>query len=226
MTSHSVVTPVTTIGTTLGLAPVPVVAEWVRPGAGLADSNCSPLGQTSQSTGHGQRSRYSPAVLVRTRPHGPPHKPRCSSPVNYVNPGGSRGNGSGSTRRTHPVTTSDRRCVRRGAGRAGRRHGPVAGAAGNGTITIPVLPTDGALATRSSGDPLPQGDRPLPSADYAAGLAVLGLTAGSGLAAPEAHGCPKAAVGTPVGLLRPAVALAAARPWGTRALTLTSEQPA
>ena len=49
---------------------------------------------------------------------------------------------------------------------------------GNGTITIPVLPTDRVTRDPVIGDPLPQRDRPLPPADYAAGLAVLGLAAG------------------------------------------------
>ena len=49
---------------------------------------------------------------------------------------------------------------------------------GNGTITIPVLPTDGVTRDPVIGDPLPQRDQSLPPADYAAGLAVLGLAAG------------------------------------------------
>jgi hypothetical protein len=49
---------------------------------------------------------------------------------------------------------------------------------GTGTITIPVLPTDRVDRDPLIGDPSPQRDRPLPPADFAAGLAVLGLAAG------------------------------------------------
>ncbi len=49
---------------------------------------------------------------------------------------------------------------------------------GNGTITIPLLPTDRVTRDPITGDPLPQRDQTLPPTDYAAGLAVLGLAAG------------------------------------------------
>ena len=49
---------------------------------------------------------------------------------------------------------------------------------GNGTVTIPVFPTDGITRGAVIGDPLPLRDQSLPPADYAAGLAVLGLAAG------------------------------------------------
>ena len=49
---------------------------------------------------------------------------------------------------------------------------------GIGTITIPILPTDGVTRDPVIGDRLSRGDRPSPPADYAAGLAILGLAAG------------------------------------------------
>ena len=48
----------------------------------------------------------------------------------------------------------------------------------NGTITIPVIPTDGGRFDPVIGDPLPERHRPLPPADDAAGLMILGLAAG------------------------------------------------
>jgi parallel beta-helix repeat protein len=49
---------------------------------------------------------------------------------------------------------------------------------GNGTITIPVTPTERVTRDLVHGDPLAQRDRTLPPGDYASGLAVLGLAAG------------------------------------------------
>ncbi len=48
----------------------------------------------------------------------------------------------------------------------------------NRTITIPFLTTDSVTRDPVIGDPVSQGDRPLPPADSAAGLAVLGMAAG------------------------------------------------
>ena len=48
----------------------------------------------------------------------------------------------------------------------------------NGPITIPIIPRDRVTRDPVIGDPLPERLRPLPPADYAAGLTILGLAAG------------------------------------------------
>ena len=179
------------VGATSGWRPAPF-RRWVRPGARLGDE-FQPPGQTSQS----------PAAVTIT----PVSTSRAYARGRMVHGTSGRelsgqlresgrivGNGSGSTRRTHPVTTSARPRVRRGPGRAGRRLGPVAvRSRGTEPSRFRFCRRTGSTRDPVIGDPLPQRDLSLPPADYAAGLAVLGLAAGfwargTGVMMPESGG--------------------------------------
>ena len=176
--SHAVVTPVATVGTTPGWRPAPSSQTGLTAALGT-QTNSSPLGLAAQppagvtitSVVHRVRSARTPAGPT-AQAHGErsarfrSSRARCPERIWRFSKSSFRSQSSDGPR------------VRLGPGRAGRRLGPVAGARGNGTITIPVLPTDRVIRDPFIGDPLPQRDQTLPPADYAAGLAVLGLAAG------------------------------------------------
>ena len=124
------------------------------------------------------RIRRSPPVLAHAVAAWSTAQAAVSSPVINVNPGGS------------PATDPE---VFDGLIPSRPRAGVVSDAVldelatdsvlwpsqqGNGPMTIPVLSTDRVSLDRATGDPFSQRDRPLPSVDSAAGLAVLGLAAG------------------------------------------------
>jgi len=174
--SHSVVTPVTTIGTPLGLAPRSLSQSGSIQALGAA-TNSNPLGQTSRSPATVTITPVSTNLGTREAPWSMAQA-AASSPVNYVNPGES------------PATDRE---ILDGVIASRPRTGLVSDAVldelaadkalwpaqqGYGTITIPALPTGRGTGDPVIGDSGPQGDRPLPPADYAAGLAVLGLAAG------------------------------------------------
>ena len=176
LASHSAVTPVTTIGTTVGLAP-----RSLWPSASVqvlgAATYSSPLARTSASPDAVTIAPVSANHGTRA-PDSSTSRFAVSSPVSYVNPGGS--------------PAMDRQALE-GVIATRARAGYVSDVVldelaadsvlrpaqhGNGTITMPVLPSDNAARDLVSGDLFPQSDRPLPPDDYTAGLAVLGLAAG------------------------------------------------
>jgi hypothetical protein len=167
---------VTSFGTTLGQTPSSSLQSAPVLALGWA-TNSSPVGQTSQSPAAVTSTSVSTG-LGKHEAAWATAPAAVSSPVDHVNPGGS------------PATNRevlDRLIASR------PRTGFVADAVldelaadlvlwpaqqGNGSVTIPVFPTDGITRGAVIGDSLPRRDQSLPSADYAAGLAVLGLAAG------------------------------------------------
>ncbi len=174
--SQRAVTPVTTFATSLELAPG---ASWQSESVQAigASTNASPLGQALASPATVTIMPASTTLGVRRAEWSTPEA-TVTSQVDHAYPGGSPASHRAVSDRFIP---------------SGSRTGLVfdavldelagdsvvwPGQPGNGTITISVLGTNGGTLAPVIGDPLPQRDRRLPRADYAAGLAVLGLAGG------------------------------------------------
>jgi hypothetical protein len=174
--SHSVVTPVTTLGTTLGLAPGSV---WQSASVPVLDAaaNSSPLGQTSQSPATVTITPVSTSLGTHEAAWSAAEA-AVSSPVNRLSLGGA------------PATDRD---LLDPLISSRPRTGLVADAVldelaadsvlwparqGNGTITIPVPPPAGVTSAPVPTDSTSRQDRLQPSAGSAARLAALGLAVG------------------------------------------------
>ena len=173
-----------------------IVAEWVRPGARRGDE-FQPSRPDFSVTGHShdhaglRQSWYARGRMVHGTSRGELSGQSRES-------GRIAGNGSGSTRRTHPVTTSDRPCVRRGPRRAGRRLGPVAGAAVERNHHDTGSPA-GQGHSRSGHWRSSLAERPASTARRLRGRAGLSGPGSRALGSWHSrHRCPKAAVWTPV----------------------------
>jgi hypothetical protein len=174
--SHSVATPVTPFGTVIGQVPGSSLQSGPVQVLGWATGS-RPIVRTSQSLSAVMSTPASTGLRTRGASW-ETARATVSSPINYVNPGGS--------------PTTDREVLDRLI-MSRPRTGLVPDAVldelatdsilwpaqqGNGAVTIPVLPTHRVTRVVVIGEPLPQRDQSLPPTDDAAGLAVLGLAAG------------------------------------------------
>jgi uncharacterized repeat protein (TIGR01451 family)/choice-of-anchor A domain-containing protein len=166
--SHSVIAPVTSFGQVPG--------SLLQGGTvGAANSNAVVLTTASPATA--ATTPVSTGLVTQVVIWSPAHS-AVSSPVTYVNQGGA----TSTDRNTHdavvwsrPQTSLVTDAVLDDLA-ADSALWPAE--QGNGTIMIPIRLPDGVTGEPVIGDPLPQVDRPLPAADYSAGLTVLGLAAG------------------------------------------------
>jgi hypothetical protein len=176
VTDQRAVTPVTTFGTSLGLARG---SSWqAAPVQALgAAATSSTLGQISQSSATGIVAPVSTSLGA----HGAAWSPASAAvptSVNSVNPAGSNA--------TAPEALDGLTASRIGAHHisdavlddlaADSALWPAAH--GYGTIGVQLLARDRVIRNPVSGDALPQGDRHQTSSDYAAGLVFLGVAAG------------------------------------------------
>ncbi len=174
--NHSAVTPVTTIGITLGLTPGSLPQNGPAQSLGWA-TNFTVAGPTSQSPAAATITPVSTGLGTQL-PAWSPAPAAVTSLVSHTNP-----SGSPATDRDALGTLISSR-PRTGLFSNAVLDELAADAVlwpaqqGNGTITIPVLPPDGVTRDPKIGDPLPQVDRPLPPTNDAAGIVVLGLAAG------------------------------------------------
>jgi len=174
--NHSAVTPLTTFGTAIGLAPGSLSQSGPVQSLGWA-TNSSPLGPTSQSPATVTITPVSSSLGTHEAAWSTA-RAVVSSPVNHANPGGS------------PATDRD---VLDALILSRPRTGVVSDAVldelatdsilwpaqqGNGTITIPVLPPAGVTGAPVPFDSPSQQVRLQPSAGSAARLAALGLAVG------------------------------------------------
>ena len=174
--SHSVVTPATALGTTPGRTPGSLSQSGSVQAFGLATYS-SPLGQTSQSPAALATSPVSSSLVMHETAWATAQA-AVSSPVDDVNVGRSPASNREDldglmTLRPRTGHVSDAVLDELAADSV---LWPVEQA--NGTITLPVLPTNKVTRDPVVGDPVSHGDKSLPATDYAAGLAVLGLAAG------------------------------------------------
>ena len=174
--SGLVATQATTLGTTVGLAPAFVSRSGPSQAFGWA-ANSSPNGQTSRSpaavTVAPVRAGLGIDQTGWSRAQG-----AVSSQVNRANPGGSHA----TKREVFDELIASR--TRKGFVSEAVLHALAADAIlwpsqpRNGTITIPVMPTDRVARHTVVGNPPAPRDLSVTPADYAAGLAVLGLATG------------------------------------------------
>jgi hypothetical protein len=174
--SHAVITPVTSLETTLRVASGSAWQRGPVQALGVA-TNSSFLGQTAPSPARVTITPVTAGLGTRAAARSTAQT-AWSAPINSERTGGSPA--------SHRDLFDGLIRSRLGTGLLSDSvldelaAGAVVGLApqGNGIVTMPVLPTDRVTRDPVLGDPLPQRDRPFSPADDMAGLAVLALAAG------------------------------------------------